>query len=110
MKRLGISSALIMSLSITGNAFAGERTVELAVDNMSCIVFAYEVSEAIAAVPGVNRVKIYVARRTAVVSFDDAKTTLDAVAAASAAAGYPARPTGQGEQEDGRQIPADANH
>lgn len=91
MKRLGILSALVISFSITGNALAGERTVELAVNNISCIAFAYEAREAIAAVPGVNRVKIYMASGVAVVTFDDARTTPDAIVAASAEAGYPAR-------------------
>lgn len=96
MKRLSILSALIMSLSMTGNALAGERTVEFAVDNMSCITFAYEARQAIAAVPGVSRVKILAESQTAVVTFDEAQTTPDAIAAASAEAGYPARLAGAG--------------
>jgi mercuric ion binding protein len=42
-------------------------------------------------VPGVNSVKVSYENKAAVVVFDDAKTTVDAIAAASTNAGYPAR-------------------
>jgi mercuric ion binding protein len=46
-----------------------------------------------AAVPGVSTVAVSFEAKTATVTFDDAQTTPDAIAAASMNAGYPARPT-----------------
>jgi mercuric ion binding protein len=42
-------------------------------------------------VVGVNSAKVSYEKKSAVVVFDDAKTTVDAIAAASTNAGYPAR-------------------
>lgn len=96
MKRttlLGITAALILW---AGAAVAGERTVTLAVDNMVCATCPYIVKKSISAVPGVSRVEVSYETRTAVVTFDDAKTGVDAIAAASAGAGFPARPVNTG--------------
>lgn len=76
-------------------AFAGERTVTFAVDNMTCTSCPYIVKTSMAAVPGVARVAVSFEAKTATVTFDDEKTTADAIAAASVNAGYPARLTQQ---------------
>ena len=70
---------------------AAERTVTLAVENMDCAACPYIVRETMAAVPGVSRVEVSFEKAVAVVTFDDARTTAETVAAASANAGYPAR-------------------
>ena len=75
---------------------AAERTVTLAVENMTCTACPYIVRKTMAAVPGVSRVEVSFERKAAVVTFDDARTTAGAVAAASANAGYPARPVDTG--------------
>jgi mercuric ion binding protein len=54
------------------------------------------VKKSISAVPGVSKVDVSLETHTAVVTFDDAKTSLDAIAATSANAGFPARPVGKG--------------
>lgn len=82
---------LTMALG-TGAATAGERTMTLAIENMYCAACPYIVKESIAAVQGVSKVVVSYEAKTAVVTFDDAKTGVDAIAAASAKAGYPARP------------------
>lgn len=91
MKRLAILFVLVLPLTIKGNVLAGERTVKFTVDNLSCVAFAYEARKAIVAVPGVGHVEVHVASATALVTFDDAQTTPDAIAAASTKAGFPAR-------------------
>lgn len=96
MKRkvlIGTLTALVLG---TGTAFAGERAVTLAVENMTCVSCPYIVKKSIAAVPGVSKVEVSYETKTAVVTFDDTKTGLDAVTAASANAGYPARPVSKG--------------
>lgn len=84
--------ALIASVMATPAAFAAERTVTFAVDNMTCASCPYIVKTSMAAVPGVKKVAVSFEAKTATVTFDDAKTSTDAVAAASMNAGYPAHP------------------
>lgn len=84
--------ALIGSLMLAPAAWAGERTVTFAVDNMTCATCPYIVKTTMATVPGVASVTVSFEAKTATVTFDDAKTNPDAIAAASLNAGYPARP------------------
>lgn len=97
MTRLLATAVLAGALSLSAAAVAAERTVTLAVENMTCASCPYIVREAMAAVPGVSKVEVFYEKKTAVVTFDDAKTSLDAVTGASANVGYPARLVGQGD-------------
>jgi mercuric ion binding protein len=89
MKSLSVFT-LIASMMLAPVAWAGERTVAFAVDNMTCASCPYIVKTSMAAVPGVASVAVSFQARTATVMFDDAKTNPDAIAAASMNAGYPA--------------------
>lgn len=91
MKRLSSTAVLAAVLLTGGAAYAGEQTVTLAVENMTCASCPYIVRKAMGSVPGVAKVDVSYAEKTAIVTFDDTMTTLDAVAKASANAGYPAR-------------------
>jgi mercuric reductase len=93
-KHLG-ALALIVSMMTAPAAFAGERTITFAVDNMFCASCPYIVKSSMAAVPGVAKVAVSLQAKTATVIFDDAKTNPDAIAAASMNAGYPAHPVRQ---------------
>ncbi|MER9506780.1 cation transporter [Mesorhizobium sp. M0579] len=73
-------------------AFAAERTVTFSVDNMTCASCPYIVKTSMASVAGVDNVAISLEAMTATVTFDDGKTTAEAIAAASTNAGYPAHP------------------
>lgn len=88
--------ALAALILLPPTAHAAERTVTLAVDNMTCVSCRFIVHEAMAAVPGVHQVEVSFAQQAAVVTFDDARTTAEAVAAASADVGFPARLTDTG--------------
>jgi mercuric ion binding protein len=77
-------------------AFAGERTITFAVDNMTCASCPYIVKNSMAAVPGVEKVAVSFQAKTATVTFDDARTNADTIAAASMNAGYPAHLRQQG--------------
>jgi mercuric ion binding protein len=90
MNKYVIALSLIVSMMAAPAAFAGERTVTFAVDNMFCASCPYIVKSSMAAVPGVAKVAVSLQARTAIVTFDDAKTNPDAIAAASMNAGYPA--------------------
>jgi mercuric ion binding protein len=96
MTKLFIALALIMSVSAPHAASAAERTVTFAVDNMYCASCPYIVKMSMATVPGVSNVIVSFEAKTATVTFDDASTNPDAIAAASANAGYPAHPRQQG--------------
>ena len=96
MTRLLATAVLAGALSLSAVAVAAERTVTLAVENMTCATCPYIVKKSIAAVPGVSKVEVSFENKTAVVTFDDDKTSLDAVTGASTNAGYPARPVGLG--------------
>ncbi|HEX9808794.1 MAG TPA: mercury resistance system periplasmic binding protein MerP [Alphaproteobacteria bacterium] len=89
-------AALLGTLAFTVPAMAAERTVTLAVENMTCVSCPYIVKRAMERVPGVSKVDVSYADKTAIVTFDDAKTTAEVIARASANVGYPARPIHRG--------------
>jgi periplasmic mercuric ion binding protein len=91
MKRLS-ALTMIASMMTAPAAFAAERTVTFAVDNMTCASCPYIVKTAMSEVPGVVEVTISFEAKTATVAFDDEKTSPDAIATASMNAGYPAHP------------------
>ena len=88
--------ALIASVMTASTAFAGERTITFAVDNMTCASCPYIVKSSMEGVVGVAKVAVSFRAKTATVTFDDAKTNPATIAAASMNAGYPARPVQQG--------------
>lgn len=71
-------------------AVAAERTVTLAVENMTCALCPITVRTAIERVTGVKDVQVDFETKTAVVVFDDADATVQDIAEASRQAGYPA--------------------
>ena len=87
---------LIGSIIVAPAAWAGDRTVTFAVDNMTCASCPYIVKNSMAAVPGVAKVVVSYPNKTATVTFDDAKANPEVIAAASKNAGYPAHPVQQG--------------
>jgi mercuric ion binding protein len=96
MKMLLGALALAGTISTASIALAGERTVTFAIDNMTCASCPYIVKSSMAAVPGVANVAVSFEAKTATVTFDDAETNSNAIAAASINAGYPAHLARQG--------------
>jgi periplasmic mercuric ion binding protein len=76
----------------TAPAFAGERTVTLAVENMTCAACPYIVQRTLAAVPGVIEAEVAYEPKTAKITFDETKTKLASLMEATAKAGYPSKP------------------
>ncbi len=90
-----LSAALFGSgLLLSSAAFAGENTVTLAVRNMDCASCPFTVKSSLQAVPGVAKVVVSFADKTAVVTFDDAETAVPALITATTNAGYPSAPKG----------------
>lgn len=88
---LAISAApAITAIPATAQSVAAEQTVTFTVDNMTCALCPVTVKRAMESVDGVRAVEIDFAARTARVVFDTAATSADAIAQASANAGYPA--------------------
>jgi mercuric ion binding protein len=70
-------------------ASAAERTVTLAVDNMTCELCPPIVKKSLARVPGVANADVSSEKHTATIVFDDQKTTVAALISATTNAGYP---------------------
>jgi periplasmic mercuric ion binding protein len=79
---------IIAVVALTGPAIAGERTVKLSVANMTCVSCPYIVKQSLAAVPGVTAVDVSLSEHTAVVTFDDATTSIDNLTKATGDAGF----------------------
>ena len=88
-KLLLVVAALASSLS---GASAAEKTVTLAVQNMTCASCPYTVKASLQAVPGVAGVVVSYEQKTATVVYDDARTGVKALTAATTNAGYPSAP------------------
>ena len=78
-----------LSLLASSAALAGEKTVTLTVQNMYCSACPFTVKSSLEAVPGVAKAVVSYTNKTAVVTFDDAKTTIPALINAATNAGYP---------------------
>ena len=93
MKRLITRGTLALALITTSIAVsAEERTITLAVDNMVCVVCAFNVKRSLERVVGVVKVNVSLKEKTAVVVYDDAKADLKALVTATARAGFPSAP------------------
>lgn len=88
-KFLAIFSAVFATamLGVSG-ATAAERTVTLSVPGMTCPVCPITVRKALDKVPGVSKVQVSYEKKEAVVTYDDAKTKVQALEDATFEAGY----------------------
>jgi len=79
-----------VSAQSTGVQVADVQSATFAVENMTCALCPVTVKKAMEQVNGVQSVEIDFASKTATVAFDPSVTTIEAIGAASANAGYPA--------------------
>lgn len=88
--------ALLLSASIAAlplSAAAGAiQTVTLDVKNMSCAACPITVKKALMKVPGVESATVDFDARTAVVTFDPDKASVEALTRATTNAGFPSSP------------------
>ncbi|MEW5890765.1 MAG: mercury resistance system periplasmic binding protein MerP [Pseudomonadota bacterium] len=87
MKKLVALAALAATLS--ASAWAGPKTVTLSVPGMTCAACPIAVKKALSRVAGVHKAEVSYEKREAVVTFDDARTSAEALTRATANAGYP---------------------
>ncbi|MBG0797049.1 mercury resistance system periplasmic binding protein MerP [Methylocystis sp. L43] len=87
MKKLAavIAMAAVFSMS----AFAATKTVTLSVANMTCATCPITVKKALSKVEGVQSAEVSYEKKEAVVTYDDAKTNVEALTKATEGAGYP---------------------
>lgn len=90
MKRTAIVACFI-TLALS-SANAAEKTVALAVDGMTCASCPYIVKQSLLRVAGVEKVEVSFEMRRALVTFDDSRTTVAALAAATSDVGFLSHP------------------
>lgn len=86
MKNLFASLALA---AVVAPIWAATQSVTLTVPGMTCAACPITVKRAISKVDGVNKVNVNFDRREAVVTFDDAKASVQKLTQATENAGYP---------------------
>jgi len=86
--------ALAFGLASSSVAFAGGKTVTLAVKNMYCADCPFIVKKSLEGVPGVAKAVVSLKDKTAIVTFDDTKTDVSALTNATTKVGYPSTPKG----------------
>lgn len=86
-------SAAAVSLAVFATpAWTAEQTVTLSVPGMTCPVCPITVKQALSKIDGVSKVSVTFEKREAHVTFDDAKTSVQALTEATTNAGYPSTP------------------
>lgn len=87
---LGLTGTPAVSAQTAAAQVTTAQSATFAVENMTCALCPVTVKKAMEQVNGVQSVRIDFAARTATVVFDPAVTSVEAIAAASTDAGYPA--------------------
>ena len=87
MRRLSI---LVFLAALYTPSWATIKTVTLAVPDMSCSTCPITVRKALLKVPGVSKAVVSLDRHDARVTFNDAKTSVEALLEATKDVGYPA--------------------
>lgn len=89
MKKLFTSLTLIVLSAVVVPVLAATQTVTLSVPGMTCAACPITVKKAISKVDGVSKIDVNFDKREAVVTFDDAKTSVQKLTKATENAGYP---------------------
>ena len=92
MNKFLAHATFAMSIIASSAAFAGDKTVTLAVNNMDCAACPSIVKGSLEAVPGVAKVAVSFKDKTAPVIYDDAKADVNQLTSATTKAGYPSAP------------------
>ena len=88
--RIMLSIAAVLSLlAAPSTVSAAPRTVTLSVPGMTCAACPITIKKALLNVAGVQKVEVSYEKLEAIVTYDDAKTNVDALTNATKRAGYP---------------------
>jgi mercuric ion binding protein len=86
--------ALVTLAAMTSPLWAATQTVTLSVPDMNCAACPITVKKALTKVSGVSKTDVNLDRREAKVTFDDVKTSVEALTRATKNAGYPSTVVG----------------
>ena len=87
MKRL--LALIALAVAFSSPLWAATKTVTLSVPGMTCAACPITVKKALSRVEGVSKIEVRLEKKEAVVTFDDAKTKVEALLDATNNAGYP---------------------
>lgn len=86
---IALGLAAVLACCKCSAVYAASRTVSLEVAGMSCVTCPITVKKALSRVEGVASVDVNFKHKQATVTFDDARTSADALTQATAHAGFP---------------------
>jgi mercuric ion binding protein len=89
MRHIPATTFFTALLLFGGYALAAEQTVTLAVENMTCFSCPYIVKKSLTRIDGVKAVDVSLKEKKAVVQYDDARTNVEALTAATTKYGFP---------------------
>jgi mercuric ion binding protein len=92
MNKFLARAAFAAGIVASSAAFAADKTITLAVNNMDCAACPSIVKGSLEAVPGVAKVAVSFKDKTATVIYDDAKANVNQLTSATTKAGYPSAP------------------
>jgi mercuric ion binding protein len=92
VNKLLVFAAIAVNVLASSTAWAAEKTITLAVNNMYCADCPFIVRKSLEAVPGVSKAVVSYKDKTAVVTYDDSKVDVAALTRATTEAGYPSAP------------------
>ena len=93
--------AMFLTL-LSMSSWAASQTVTLSVPDMTCAACPITVKLALSKVEGVSQVSVSYPDREAVVTFNDALTSIEALTEATRDAGYPSTPTASEATPEGQ--------
>ena len=82
-------TVIALSLSPVQSAWAASKTVTLEVPGMTCAACPITVKTSLTRVEGVAKAEVSFEKKEAVVTYDDARTNVEALTKATEGAGYP---------------------
>ena len=86
--------ALAALAAMTSPLWATTQTITLSVPDMNCAACPITVKKALTQVSGVSKIEVSLDRREANVTFDDIKTSVEALTRATKESGYPSTVVG----------------
>lgn len=88
----GAFTVLSVVSALTTPVWAATRTVNLDVPSMTCAMCPITVKKALIKVSGVSKIDVSYEQKTVMVTYDDAKTNVQALVKVTTDAGYPSKP------------------
>ena len=82
-------TVIVLSAALSAPVWAATQTVTLSVTGMTCAACPITIKKALNKVDGVENIEVSLEKKEALVTFDDAKTTVEALLEATTNAGYP---------------------